>query len=134
MKSVGLDTSVVVRLLTGAPENQAGKAREFLEGLHARKTIALVSDLVVAETYFALTYHYEVPVPEALEKLAELLESGYVFPDPKGAALETLKSNTQIKAGFVDQLIRNQYLSHAEEVVTFDADFGKMEKVLRLKA
>ena len=133
MRSVGLDTSIVIRLLTGMPEDQAGRAREYLQELHSGKARAIISDLVVAESYFTLTYHYDVPKLEALERLADLLESGYVFPDPKGVALETLRTNSKAKAGFVDQLIRNQYLSHAEEVVTFDVDFGRMERVLRLK-
>ena len=101
--------------------------------MHARKTRAIVSHLVVAEAYFALTYHYGVPKSETMEKLAELLESGFVFPDPKGAALETLRANVRVKADFLDQLIRNQYLSHAEEIVTFDSEFGRMERVLKLK-
>ena len=133
MKTVGLDTSIVIRLLTGVPEDQAERAKEYLQELHADKTSAIVSDLVVAEAYFTLTYHYKVPKSEAAAKLKELLESGYVFPDPKGAAMETLKANARTKSGFIDQLIRNQYLSQAEEVATFDSDFGRMERVFRLK-
>ena len=133
MKTVGLDTSIVIRLLTGVPEDQAERAKEYLQELHSEKTRAIVSDLVVAEAYFTLTYHYKVPKSEAAAKLTELLESGYVFPDPKGLALETLKAHAKAKAGFVDQLIRNQYLTYAEEVATFDFDFGRMERVFRLK-
>jgi len=133
LKAVGLDTSVVLRLLTGVPENQAKVALDQLGSLAGEKKKPLVSDLVVVEAYFALTFHYEVPKQEALEKLLDLLESGVVFPDPNGAALQTLKSEEKTKAGFPDQLIRAQYLEIAEEVLTFDADFGKMEKVRRLK-
>ena len=123
----------MIRLLTGVPEDQAERAKEYLQELHTEKTSAIVSDLVVAEAYFALTYHYKVPKSEAAAKLMELLESGYVLPDPKGAAMETLQANARTRAGFIDQLIRNQYLSHAEEVANFDSDFGRMERVFRLK-
>jgi predicted nucleic-acid-binding protein len=134
LKAIGLDTSVVLRLLTGVPENQARVALDHLGALAGERKKPLISDLVVVEAYIALTYHYGVPKQVALEKLLELLESGVVFPDPNGAALRTLKSEEKAKAGFPDQLIRSQYLLIAEEVLTFDADFGKMEKVRRLKS
>jgi predicted nucleic-acid-binding protein len=133
LKAVGLDTSIILRLLTGLPENQAKMALDQLRVLAGEKRKPLVSDLVVCEAYFALTYHYEVPKQEALENLLDLLESGVVFPDPDGAALQTLKSEEKTKAGFPDRLIRAQYLEMADEVLTFDADFGKMERVRRLK-
>lgn len=134
MKAVGLDTSVVVRLLTGAPEDQARASLRYLEELHDDKREALVSDLVVAEVYFALTHHYRVPPKEAMERLADFLESGLALPDPLGHALETLNSKAVGKAGFVDRLIRSQYMAYTQEVATFDADFGKLAGVRRLKA
>jgi hypothetical protein len=69
-----------------------------------------------------------------LAALFEMLTSGVVHAEPKGVALDTLRSAIKTKAGFVDQLIRNQYLAFAEEVATFDVDFGRLERVVRLKA
>ena len=61
MKTAGLDTSVVVRLLVGVPESQALAAKDFLDACQLAGTRACVSDMVVAEAYHALIYHYEVP-------------------------------------------------------------------------
>ena len=51
---VGLDTSFVLRLLTGEPGKQTALAVKQLDQMRAEGKLAAVSDLVVAETYFAL--------------------------------------------------------------------------------
>ena len=61
--SAGLDTSVTLRLLTGVPTEQATAAREFVA---ASPSPVVISDLVIAETYFALRHHYEVPHADAV--------------------------------------------------------------------
>src|SRR5437764_854327 len=62
---IGLDTSVVVRLLIGLPEAQARTARRRLELAVERRERVVVSDLVLAETYHALQHHYRMPKREA---------------------------------------------------------------------
>ena len=69
--SIGLDTSVVLRLLTGVPAKQADAARRMLAA--SRDTVC-VSDLVVSESYFGLRHHYAVPHAEAAHALAALLD------------------------------------------------------------
>jgi predicted nucleic acid-binding protein len=133
LKYVGLDTSVVLRLLTGTPENQAQAAMTYLRQLHKRQQRAVVSDLVVAEAYFALIYHYRVPRAEVIEQLLNLLQSGYVHPAPDGAAVEALKEQDIGRAGVVDRIIRNQYLIFAEEIATFDAPLSRLPRVRLLK-
>ncbi len=46
---LGLDTSVVLRLLLGQPEDQTSRAVAFLNGLSRCGHHAVISDLVVAE-------------------------------------------------------------------------------------
>jgi predicted nucleic acid-binding protein len=133
LKYVGLDTSVVLRLLTGIPENQAQAAMRYLRQLHKLRQRAVVSDLVVAESYFALSYHYQVPKAEAIEQLLSLLQSGYVHSEPDGAAVEALKEDGTGRVGVVDRIIRNQYLTFAEEIAAFDAQFGRLPGVRLLK-
>jgi predicted nucleic acid-binding protein len=52
--SIGLDTSVVLRLLTGEPAAEARLARGRIERAHAAAEPVIVTDLVLAEAYFAL--------------------------------------------------------------------------------
>jgi predicted nucleic acid-binding protein len=51
----GLDTSVVVRLLTGEPEDLAREAMRYVAQRSRAGDRLLVSDLVLAEAYYEQT-------------------------------------------------------------------------------
>lgn len=53
--TIGLDTSVVVRLLIGEPVEQAAAARRLLD--EQPRGSCAISDMVVGEAYFALRHH-----------------------------------------------------------------------------
>jgi predicted nucleic acid-binding protein len=118
---IGLDTSVVLRLLLGEPADQAGRARVLLDERLAHNAAAHVSDLVVSETYFALLHHYGVPHREAVRALVSLLVDPRVTAT--GVAQEVLGGMAAISsgAGLMDRLIHGDYLAHSDAaMVTFD--------------
>lgn len=117
----GLDTSVVLRLLTGEPEDLAVVAKQRLEQAHAENDTVMVSDLVLAEAYYALVYHYKKDKDEARQLLQRMATSGTVHVDPaqSRAALEPAAG-----AGLVDRLILNRYRSMQASTLTFDRALG----------
>ena len=125
----GFDTSVVVRLLIGEPIEQSERARGFLDQLFISGEQAVVSDLVVAEAYFALQYHYQVPKEKAIEALRQMFESGEVVGG--GVAPKILKTKNLATAnpGFVDRMIHLGYLQEGQEMVTFEKKSGRLEGV-----
>jgi predicted nucleic acid-binding protein len=128
---LGLDTSVVVRLLIGQPEPQARTARRRLERALGAGEVVLVSDLVIAEAYHALQFHYAVPEREARAALLRFVESGVVQVDPSSLpATLTAKGG----AGFVDRLIHARHRSLGAATLTFDRKQGKLEGAVRLSA
>ncbi len=131
MKAAGLDTSVVVRLLIGVPESQALAAKAFLDVCQQTGRHVCVSDMVVAEAYHALLYHYEVPKREAIHALREFLSAPMI--QATGHAHSVLADYQGTGPGLVDRIIRLDLLQSAAEIVTFDADFAKLDKVRRLK-
>ncbi len=125
---VGLDTSVVVRLLTGEPVELAERALAAVTRITSTEgCLVAVSDLVVAETYYALQFHYRVPKAAALFALRSLLTSPGFAPTRRlTEILETPKLEAA-KPGFVDRLIRAEYLdSGAGEVLTCEKDAGRL--------
>jgi predicted nucleic acid-binding protein len=66
---VGIDTSVVVRVLTGEPRELALLALDYLLDREKAGDRVLVSDLVLAEAYYALQHHYGASKKEALNAL-----------------------------------------------------------------
>jgi predicted nucleic acid-binding protein len=126
---VGLDTSVVLRLLLGQPADQSQRAVAFLEEAVRHGDQAVVSDLVVAETYFALQYHYGVPKKEALAALRRMFADGEI--ESQGVAAEILAAEglASAKPGFVDRLIQGAYVVSGGSMATFEKASGKLKSV-----
>jgi predicted nucleic acid-binding protein len=125
----GLDTSVVLRLLLGLPADQAARAVAFLDELSHGGHQAVISDLVVAETYFALQHHYGVSKQDARLGLRQLFAAGEI--KPLGVAAEVLAADGLASAepGFVDRLIHGAYAKAAHGMVTFETATRKLKSV-----
>ena len=116
--TLGLDTSVVVRLLIGEPAGQADAARRALEG-QPRGSVA-VSDLVIGESYFALRHHYRVPHGRAVTALSALLSDPRIVST--GVARQVLAQipDRESGPGVMDRLIHADYQSDGISPLTFD--------------
>jgi predicted nucleic acid-binding protein len=126
--TVGLDTSVVLRILTGEPEAQARATREFIRTSVRQGRRAVVSDLAVSEAYFALVAHYGISKREAVDGLLEMFERGVVHPSHGACAvgvLRAMKSSGQ-KPGLVDRLIHAHYASLPARMATFEKASRKL--------
>lgn len=130
---VGLDTSVVLRLLVGTPADQAERASAFLDELFAAGDQAVVSDLVVSEVYFALQHHYAVPKAAALKALASLFESGEIKATGAAAAVLATGRLATARPGFVDRLIHAEYERHYGAMVTFEKKASRLPGTRVLK-
>jgi predicted nucleic acid-binding protein len=130
MAVLGLDTTVVIRLLVGQPAAQFAVARRRLARAVDAGDTVLVSDVVAAEAYFALQHHYEVPKAEARTLLRQFLHSGTVQLDPKGG-LEAFDEAPG--AGLVDRLIHGRYRSLGASTLTFERKQGGLPGAERLR-
>jgi predicted nucleic-acid-binding protein len=124
--TLGLDTSVLIRLLVGEPAPLATKAQERLLEAHRVRQAVIVSDLVIAEAYYALKYHYDLEPSDIRQALLAMLTSGMVQPEPGSAVLSVLQDKKSGKAGFVDRLIQARYESDGITTLTLDKAQGKM--------
>ena len=129
--AIGLDTSIVVRLLCGEPRELTEKATQLIKESFHNNIDCLVSDYVVMEAYFVLTHHYDVPKKEAAEQLNNFLCSGMV--KPLGIAQEILRDLREKGPGIVDRFIRMDYLNTTKTIYTFDKTFSRMVHVKLLE-
>lgn len=128
--TIGLDTSVLVRLLIGEPTALATKAQERLQKAHRVRQAVIVSDLVIAEAYHALKHHYDLEPSAIRQALLAMLTSGMVQPEPGSAVLSVLQEKKPGKAGFVDRLILAHYEIDGVTTQTLDkaqAKIGRTE-------
>lgn len=122
MSTVGLDTSVVLRLLTGEPAALAKKTVDRVMGIINSGGHCVVSDLVVAETYFALQHHYKLPKSEAIAALAAMSkENGFVF-SPAATTLLQKPNLDRANPGFADCLIHAEY--HASSFIMLSCELA----------
>ena len=101
----------------------------FLEAVARRGDQAVVSDLVVAEAYFALQYHYEVPKNEALVALRRMFADGEIESQGVATKVLAMEGQASTKPGFVDRLIQGAYLSSGGSMATFEKASGKLKSV-----
>ena len=124
--AIGLDTSVVLRLLIGEPRVQMEVARRRIESALIAGEQVVVTDLVVAEAFHALRHHYGVPKPLALGRLREFLGSGVAHVDPTGVR-EALGPGARGQAGLVDRLIVARHRALGATTATFDRRQARLE-------
>lgn len=127
---VGLDTSVLVRVLTGEPRDLALVALDFLLEREKAGDRVLVSDWVLAEAYYALQHHYGASKRDTLDALGDFLASPGVEGTGDVQAVLATPDLESAKPGFIDRVIHLNYLrSGAEEVATFERAAAKLPHV-----
>lgn len=127
-----LDTSAVLRLLIGQPADQYERAAQFLAERLAAADPVHVSDLVLAEAYFALQHYYSMPKAEALTALALFAQHSGVSLAPTTLAVLELPQLANAKPGFVDRLIHGASQSAGHTLVTFEKAAKKLPATLVL--
>jgi predicted nucleic-acid-binding protein len=123
---VGLDTSVVLRLLVGEPADQAQRAWQAVVEVRSAGGEVFVSDLVAGEAYFALHHHYAVPKREALRQLRALFASGELVSEGVAPQVLATPKLASAKPGFVDRMIHEGYLRFLDHTLTFERAAGKL--------
>lgn len=125
-KRIGADTSFVLRLLIGQPKAQAAAALKEMDHRSAKGESLAISDLVVAETYFALQHHYEVPKQEALDTIKDFLDSPEIVALGVAPTVLAEAKLARTNPGFVDRLIHADYLKQSSGMLSFEKAARKL--------
>jgi predicted nucleic-acid-binding protein len=128
-----LDTSFLIRLLTGDPVPQFHLAAGFLEKCRREEGVAEVIDLVLAEAYFALQYHYGFPKDAALKSLYQFAEQPVVAVSKHAFEILSLPGLSSANPCFVDLLIHGFSKTKNCKLVTFEKKARKLEGVIVLE-
>ena len=131
---IGLDTSIVLRLLTGEPEHLAMAAVRHVESSLRGGDTVLVSDLVVSEAYFALQHHYGLSKARAVGVLGEFLRQGAIEAAGSAHAVLGMPNLAVARPGLVDRLIHAEYLRVADEMLTFEKSAARLPRARVLLA
>ena len=123
----GLDTSVVVRIISGLPEGVAEKVGERIAADIAGGDVFTVSALVLSEAYFALQHHYAFTKEEALQSLLAFpLTDGIKMPESIKAILGSANL-ARANPGFVDRMIVSEYATTGNDTYSCEKSFRRLD-------
>lgn len=118
-----VDTSVIVRYLTGDPPDLADRAARILDGAEG----LLIPPVVLAETAYVLTTVYGVEREVVVDALVELLQKENIHPLglDKAAAVEgLLLCRPSRRVSFADALVwAHARSSGTTRIYSFDRRF-----------
>lgn len=131
MPSYGIDTSVLVRLLTGEPAADFAATVSKLTALRATRTEPiLAANIVIAEAYAVVQHHYGVSKTEARRALRSVLTSGLIEPAAGAAVLEALDAAKE--PGLTDRLILIDHAHLGAVLLTHDRKLAGQPGAQRL--
>ena len=127
----GIDTSVLVRLITALPEAEYRRCQAELARIVEQERAELfASSQVIGEAYIAAQHHYGVSKRDALVALNGALTSGLVAPMNGQPVLNVLQATGG--AGLIDRLVADGYSRTVSETLTLDRRMAALPRVRRL--
>ncbi len=128
MTTAWCDTNVVLRYLTGEPQDLAARARAAMAEVEAGRLLLRVATEIVTEIVYVLsgrTYGYTSR--EVADRLTALLTTDGIEAEEADLCVEALARMAELNVPFVDALLAARALSAAEPVATFDDhDFPRL--------
>lgn len=127
----GIDTSVLVRLVTMTPAGDYERCVSALAGLvDEQGSEVFASNQVIGEAYAALTHHYGASPADARAGLLNALTSGLAAPLSGRAAIDALQASGG--PGLFDRLIAGDYARAGMEVLTLDRQMAGLPNARRV--
>ena len=119
-----VDTNVILRFLTGEPENQATRAKKLFATNESGELVLRVVPLVVAEVVFVLSgkvYGYDRR--EVTSALIPFLQSPTLEVEQRDVLLLALELYRDHSIDYVDACLAAEARLAGQALASFDADF-----------
>ena len=127
----GIDTSVLVRLVTADPEPDFQRCVSELRVMIEEKDAEVfASNQVIGEAYIVLQRHYGISATDARSALADVLTSGLVAPLNGQSVVLALRASGG--PGVFDRLIADGYSHTGLETLTLDRQMASLPSARRL--
>ena len=120
----GIDTSVLVRLITGEPAEAFAYCVEQLTALAEEKVEVFASNQVIGEAFIVARHHYGASGTDARTALMRTLQSGLVSPLNGLPIIAALSAPGD--PGLFDRLIADDYHRAGLEVLTLDRKMAEL--------
>lgn len=130
MKPRLVDTNVILRFLTGEPENQAARAKKLFAANESGELALRVVPLVVAEVVFVLSGKvYGYGRSEVTSALIPFLQSPTLDVEQRDVLLLALELYRDHSIDYVDAFLAAEARLAGHTLASFDADFKTVPAV-----
>lgn len=130
MKSCLVDTNLIIRFLTGEPEEQAARVKHLFAANESGELNLIVIPLVVAEVVFVLSGKvYGYGREEVASALIPFLQSPSLDVEKRNVVLLALTLYRNHSIDYVDACLAAEARLSDCAVASFDTDFKKIPKV-----
>ena len=126
----GIDTSVLVRLVTADPADMYSHCVEQLSKLVDRGDEVFASNHVIGEAYIAVQHHYGIEKDAVRSELGRTLRSGLVAPLNGRRVIDVLEASGDL--GVIDRLIADDYSQRDLPILTLDQRMTSIRGARRL--
>jgi len=124
--NAGLDTTILVRIIAGVPQEQAERVALRLGAIIAEGGTCEVSDIAVVEAYYALQHFYGMTKAETIGHLRTLSTTpGFRFSKEASAVLQTPHLE-RTNPGFIDRVLSAGYHSRQLTTLSCEKSFRKL--------
>ena len=126
----GIDTSVLVRLVTAEPERDFQHCIKELRLLIEQDAEIFASNQVIGDAYIVLQLIYGISSDDARSALVDVLTSGLVAPLHRQTVIPALEASGG--PGVFDRLIADGYAHAGMETLTLDRQMAQLPGASRL--
>ena len=127
----GIDTLVLVRLLTGSPASEYERCeRQLIALVEHDGAEVFASNQVIGEAFVAVQHHYGFNGADARSGLLSILTSGLITPLSGRSVIVALEASGG--PGLFDRLIADDYIRAGLQVLTLDKQMATLPNVRRL--
>ncbi len=127
MTRLWVDANVVLRFLTGEPEEMAVQAARLMKRAEGGEFSLFISPLVLAEIIWVLESFYRYSMGDIAEVILSLVAAEGIEVEDREQTLQAVELARDRNVDFVDAYLAVQAARQGEQVCTFDeADFKRL--------
>ena len=122
----GMDTSFLLRLLTGQPTELAEEALLRYQEAVGQGDSFFVSDTVVTEAYYALQHHYGKSKDEAIEALKVISKDDSIAFSEGFDSVISIPNLAKANPDFLDRVLAADYRSRGQITISCEKSFRRL--------
>lgn len=128
-----LDTSAFLRILLNEPKRLAANVAMYVCSRQQQGDVFEISDLVLAEAYYALQFHYDLPKDAALKVLQHFAGLKGFRVSSYAKDILALPNLAKTSPGFVDRLIHGAAFTSGATTVSCEKNFKRLANTAIIK-